>query len=74
MIKEAAYGFTQASEQPNSSDWLRKRAELSAGQMYDLLHERTEAIHMYQRVLIPGGDQTQADAARKYLQTPFAGK
>ena len=73
-IKEAAYGFTQAAEQPNSSDWLRKRAELSAGQMYDLLHERTEAIRMYQRVLIPGGDQTQADAARKYLQTPFAGK
>lgn len=74
MIKEAAYGFTQAAQQPDSSDWLRKRAELSAGQMFDLLHERQQALDMYHRVLAPGGDQTQAEAARKYLQSPFVGK
>ena len=74
QIKEAAYGYTQAASQPDSSDWLRKRAELSAGQMYDLLHQRPDAIHMYQQVLQPGGDQTQADAARKYLDTPYKGK
>ncbi len=74
MIKDAAYGFTQAASQPNSSDWLRKRAQLSAGQMDDILHLRAEAIHMYRQVLTPGGDQSQADAARKYLQTPYAGK
>ncbi len=74
MIQDAAYGYTQAATQPNSSDWLRKRAELSAGQMYDLLHQRSEATHMYHLVLSPGGDQTQAEAARKYLQTPYQGK
>jgi predicted metal-dependent enzyme (double-stranded beta helix superfamily) len=74
MIKDAADGYTQAAQQPDSSDWLRKRAELSAGQMYDLLNQRPDAIHMYQQVLIPGGDQTQAEAARKYLQTPYQGK
>ena len=74
QIKEAAYGYTQAASQPDSSDWLRKRAELSAGQMYDLLHQRPDAIHMYQQVLQPGGDQTQAEAARKYLETPYKGK
>jgi tetratricopeptide (TPR) repeat protein len=74
MIKEAAYGYTQAANQADSSDWLRKRAALSAGQMYDVLHERSEAIKMYQQVLKPGGDQTQADAAHKYLQTPYQGK
>jgi hypothetical protein len=74
QIKEAAFGYTQAAQQPDSSDWLRKRAELSAGQMYDLLHQRADAIKMYQQVLQPGGDQTQADAARKYLQTPYQGK
>jgi tetratricopeptide (TPR) repeat protein len=74
QIKDAAFGYTQAAQQPDSSDWLRKRAELSAGQMYDLLHQRPDAIHMYQQVLQPGGDQTQADAARKYLQTPYQGK
>jgi tetratricopeptide (TPR) repeat protein len=74
QIKEAAYGYTQAAQQSDSSDWLRKRAALSAGQMYDLLSQRPEAIKMYQQVLHPGGDQTQADAAHRFLQTPYQGK
>ncbi len=74
QIKDAAYGYAQAAQQPDSSDWLRKRAELSAGQMYDLLNQRQDALHMYQQVLQPGGDQTQADAAHKYIQTPYKGK
>ena len=74
MIKDAAYGYSQAASQTDSSDWLRKRAALSAGQMYDLLHQRSDAIRMYQQVLQPGGDQTQAEAARKYLQSPYQGK
>ena len=74
MIKDAAYGYSQAASQTDSSDWLRKRAALSAGQMYDLLHQRSDAIRMYQQVLQPEGDQTQAEAARKYLQSPYQGK
>jgi tetratricopeptide (TPR) repeat protein len=74
MIRDAAYGYTQAATQPNCSDWLRKRAWLSAGQMEDLLGHRQQAIQDYQRVLAPGGDQTQAGAAREYLKTPYVGK
>jgi tetratricopeptide (TPR) repeat protein len=74
QIKEAADAFTQSANQPNASDWLRKRAELSAGQMYDLLHQRPEAIKMYQKVLNQPGDQSQSEAAHKYLQTPYQGK
>ncbi len=73
-IKGAAYGYTQAAQQPGCSDWLRKRAELNAGEMYDLLHDRANAVHMYQLTLAPGGDQSQADSARRYLKTPFTGK
>ena len=73
-IPGAAYSFTQASTQPNCSDWLRKRAELNAGQMYDLLHNRRQAIHMYNLVLLPGGDQSQSNAAHKYLDHPYTGK
>ncbi len=73
-IKDAAYGYAQAAQQPNCSDWLRKRAELSAGEMYDLLHDRAQATHFYQLVLARGGDQTQAEAARRNLQTPYSGK
>ena len=73
-IKSAAYGYMQAAMQPNCSDWLRKRAQLNAGQMYDLLHDRAQAVRMYQMAASGGDDQTQADAARKYLKTPFTGK
>jgi tetratricopeptide (TPR) repeat protein len=73
-IKGAAAGYMQAAMQPNCSDWLRKRAQLNAGEMYDLLHDRANAVRMYQMALSAGGDQSQADAARKYLKTPFAGK
>jgi hypothetical protein len=65
QIKEAADAFTQSAN---------KRAELSAGQMYDLLHERPEAIKMYEQVLNQPGDQSQSEAAHRYLQTPYQGK
>ncbi len=73
-VKGAAYGYTQAAMQPGCSDWLRKRAEVNAGEMYDLLHEREQAVKMYKAALAPGGDQTQAEAAKRYLGTPFVGK
>jgi tetratricopeptide (TPR) repeat protein len=73
-IKDAVNGYMQAAMQPNCSDWLRKRAQLNAAEMYDLLHDRGNAVRMYQMALTAGGDQSQAETARKYLKTPFAGK
>ncbi len=73
-IPGAAYGYTQAAQQPNCSDWLRKRAELNAGQMYDLLHKRSEAVQMYNAAASSQGDQSQAEAARRYLRSPFTGR
>jgi len=74
QTQDAANSFLQAAEQPNCSDWLRKRAQLNAGEMFDLLHDRAHAMQLYQMAAAPSGDQTQADAARKYLKTPFSGK
>ncbi len=74
LIPDAARGYVQAATQPNCSDWLRKRAYLNAGEMYDLLHDRGTAVAMYQKALTPGGDQTQAETARRYLRSPFVGK
>jgi tetratricopeptide (TPR) repeat protein len=73
-VKDAVNGYMQAAMQPNCSDWLRKRAQLNAAEMYDLLHDRKNAVRMYQMVLDPKGDQSQADTARKYLKTPYTGK
>ena len=43
-IADAAEHYVKAAEQPNCSDWLRKRAQLNAGEMYDLLHQRQKAV------------------------------
>ena len=74
LVADASKHFLEAASQPNCSDWLRKRAELSAGQMLDLLHDRPAALAQYQKAAAPGGDQSQTEAAHRYLQTPYTGK
>lgn len=73
-ISDAAKHYEEAATQPRCSDWLRKRAYLNAGQMMDLLHDRNGAMHAYQMAAASGGDQSQADMARKYMQSPYTGK
>ena len=72
-VAGAAESYLKAAEQPNCSDWMRKRAELAAGMMLDLLHKRDEAVAQYKLAAAPGGDQTEASDARKYLKTPYSG-
>lgn len=74
MVKEAAENYVLAAQQQNCSDWLRKRAQLNAGEMFDLLHNRPQAVKMYQMAAAGGGDQSQADTARKYLRNAYVGK
>ncbi|MGP8260326.1 MAG: tetratricopeptide repeat protein [Acidobacteriaceae bacterium] len=73
-IADAAENYLHAAEQPECSDWLRKRAQLNAGEMYDLLHQRARAVGLYQMASSGGGDQSQAEMARRLLKTPYAGK
>ena len=73
-IQSAAQHYLEAADQPKCSDWLRRRAQLNAGQMFDLLHNRPIAIRNYQLASAGGGDQSQSDAARKYLKAPYIGK
>lgn len=73
-IADAAKNYLEAAAQPSCSDWLRRRAQLNAGEMFDLLHNRAEAIRQYQQASAGGGDQSQADAARRYLKKPYSGK
>jgi tetratricopeptide (TPR) repeat protein len=73
-IAGAAENYLRAAEQPNCSDWLRKRAQLSAGEMYDLLHQRQKAVSLYQMAAAGGGDQSQADMARRLIKTPYGTK
>jgi tetratricopeptide (TPR) repeat protein len=73
-VSDAAQNYVKAAEQPNCSDWLRKRAQLNAGEMFDLLHQRDRAKQLYEMASAGGGDQSQGDMARKFLQSPYSGR
>jgi tetratricopeptide (TPR) repeat protein len=73
-IADAAENYVKAAEQPNCSDWLRRRAQLNAGEMFDLLHQRQRAEQLYEMASAGGGDQSQAEMARRLMKTPYAGK
>ncbi|HSY70245.1 MAG TPA: hypothetical protein VK813_16470, partial [Edaphobacter sp.] len=73
-IADAAQNYLRAAAEPTCSDWIRRRAQLNAGEMFDLLHNRPEAIKQYQLASAGGGDQSQTDAARRYLKTPYTGR
>jgi tetratricopeptide (TPR) repeat protein len=73
-LTEAVKNYLAAAAQPSCSDWLRRRAQLNAGEMFDLLHKRPEAVQQYELASAGGGDQSQAEAAHRYLKNPYAGK
>lgn len=73
-VADAAENYLRASEQPKCSDWLRKRAALNAGEMFDLLHQREKSLQLYRQAAAGGGDQSQADIARKLMQNPYSGR
>jgi hypothetical protein len=73
-IADAAENYVKAADQPKCSDWLRKRAQLNAGEMFDLLHERERAVNLYKLASAGGGDQSQADNARRLMKSPYTGK
>ena len=74
QTEEAAKHYLEAADQPNASDWIRRRAQLNAGEMYDLLHDHNNAVVQYERAAGPGGDQSQAELARKLIKNPYIGK
>jgi hypothetical protein len=71
---DAAENYLKAAEQPKCSDWMRKRAYLNAGEMFDLLNERDKAVELYRQAAAGGGDQSQADTARRLIQHAYRGK
>lgn len=68
----AAEAYEQAVAQPTISPDLKRRAELGAGQEYDLLGMRSQAEEAYRKV-VALGESTQAAEARRYLKSPYKG-
>jgi tetratricopeptide (TPR) repeat protein len=68
---EAALEHYQSALAGITEPEIRLRALLSAGQMHDVLQQRSAAITSYQAVLAADGDSPQAAAARRYLKQPY---
>jgi len=71
---ESAAAFDQVALQPTASPDLKRRAELAAGEEYDILHNRQKATAEYQAVLREGANSPQASEAEKFLHAPFAAR
>jgi tetratricopeptide (TPR) repeat protein len=72
MYSAAVNSFEQASVESTISPELKRRSLLSAGQVYDLMHEHDKARGEYLSVIAAGPDTTQAELARKYMQRAYA--
>jgi tetratricopeptide (TPR) repeat protein len=71
---EAAATYREAAYLPTTSTELKRRCLLAAGEVYDLMNEHDQARQEYQAVIDAGGDSAQADQARKYQHSAYAGR
>lgn len=71
---EAIDAYRQAAFQSTTSPELKRRCLLAAGEVYDLMHEHDKARQQYQAAIDAGNNTTQADLARKYMESAYRGK
>ncbi len=68
---EAAEAYERVRSFPNADRELLQRADLGAGQMYDVLRKREAALQHYSAVIATDDDTPHAALARKHLKVPF---
>ena len=67
----AAAAYELVNEAPNPDPDIRQKANLAAGEVYDLLEKRDLAMKAYEAVLTGRADSGQADQARRYLKDAY---
>ena len=72
-FSEAAQAYEQAAWTKTVGAELKIRSLLAAGEARDLNGQRDLAIKDYQWAIDSGPSTTRADAARKYLRSPYHG-
>ncbi|MGH9512269.1 MAG: hypothetical protein ACRD2U_09050 [Terriglobales bacterium] len=68
----AAYG--DAADVPVPDPDIAQRANLGAGEMYDLSHKRDLAVKKYEAVIASGPNTALAATANKYIKEPYNGQ
>jgi len=67
----AAAAYELVNQSPNPDPDILQKANLAAGEMYDLLQKRDLAMKAYQTVLAGRADSGQADLARRYIREAY---
>lgn len=65
--------YDQVSQVKNPDPEVLQKADLGAGEVYDLLQKRDLALKKYQAVVAANGSSPQAETARKYIKDPYRG-
>ena len=67
----AAAAYECVNQAPNPDPDILQKANLAAGEMYDLLQKRDLAMKAYEAVLTGRADSGQADQARRYIKEAY---
>jgi tetratricopeptide (TPR) repeat protein len=70
-IAGAASAYELVNQAPDPDPDIQLKANLAAGQMYDLLKERDLAMKRYETVLAENANSGQADQARRYIKDAY---
>jgi len=67
----AAAAYELVNQAPNPDPDVLQKANLAAGEMYDLLQKRDRAMQCYQTVLAGNANTGPADQARRYIREAY---
>jgi tetratricopeptide (TPR) repeat protein len=67
----AAAAYDQVNEVKVPDPEVQQKANLAAGEMYDLMQKRDLALKKYQAVIASNADTAPAEIARKYIKEPY---
>jgi tetratricopeptide (TPR) repeat protein len=70
-IAEAAAAYEMVNQAPNPDPDTLQKANLAAGEMYDLMQKRDLAMKRYETVLAGNANTGPADQARRYIKEAY---
>ncbi len=70
-IEAAAVAYDLVNEAPNPDPDILQKANLAAGEMYDLMQKRDLAMKKYETVLAGNANTGPADQARRYIREAY---
>jgi Uncharacterized protein conserved in bacteria len=70
-LSAAATAYELVNQAPNPDPDILQKANLAAGQMYDLLQKRDLAMKRYETVLAGNANTGPADQARRYIREAY---